>query len=71
MAAAKTAKQVERKRFRIARQGNTEEYSVQYSAGGERWETGVKNLDLKRAMKQLERLAGLGCPTVKAVATIK
>ena len=67
----KTAAKQDRKRYRIARQGDTEAYSVQFYASGDRWETGLRNLDLKRATKQLERLAGLGCPTVRTVAVLK
>lgn len=61
----------ERKRFRIARQGATEEYSMQFSEGGQHWETSIRNLDLKRATKQLDRLRDLGCPTAKAIAVIQ
>lgn len=60
----------ERKRFRIAKQGKTEAYSMQFSANGKLWETSIKNLDLKQASKQLDRLKMLGCPTAAAIVTI-
>lgn len=60
----------ERKRFRIAKQGKTEAYSMQFSANGHLWETSIRNLDLKQANKQLDRLKLMGCPTAKAIVTI-
>lgn len=69
-APAQTSSTKERKRFRIARQGATEGYSMQFSSTGQQWETSIRNLDLKRATKQLERLRDLGCPTAKVIAVI-
>lgn len=59
-----------RKRFRIARQGTSEQYSMQYLAGDRHWATSVRGLNFKQAQQQLDRLRQLGCGVTEQIATI-
>ncbi len=57
-------------RFRIARQGTSEQYSMQYYAEDRHWATSVRGLNYKQAQQQLERLRQLGCGVMEQIVTI-